>query len=875
MGFFGLDDVAPPKPKGSQIKGVSVEAVREAGCKLCPLNHAKCKSPKIEPLGSTKPLVYIMGGSPSREADRDDAPFGKDVYRFIKSKIPEPYRDNVRWNNVVRTFAGDGDKLHGQNRDHPGNIYVLPKDPEQLAIEACRRYQEADILRYRPRHVIVIGAVALRWIGDETHDYLWQGRRFPAKLGDHTFWVYPFQHPYHVIKERRWEGHEPDGERTWRRHFRKVFRDLEHDENAIGKKIKPRIHTPEDARKDVKWVFGEGADDLRTIERHLDETAADRSIAGMDYETNVLRPYMKDARILTGSIANRNSTLAWPFDHREAKWTKKHRRMLGDMWREFLRDERVTKVAHQLAFEMEWSAVKFGDDLCRAAPWEDTISQAYVINERQGMLGLENLTMQYYGINIKKLSDVDRRNMDAEPLSKILPYNGVDAKYHRGLHFVQMKIIRAEGLVPVYEHQLARVASLVLTQMQGFPVDQQELGEFAKKFKREQRKALEALQNMKCWEEYKKAHGVECNPGSTHDVKKMLKIIGAKIASTNEKALRTVDHPFASALIKWRKPTKILGTYVDGVTENDPDSHVMPDGLVHCIISTYKVETWRTSSEDPNTQNWPKRGPNVVIRRAIQKEGFKVVAFDYAGIQARNIAMESGDKKLVQSFFDWYDIHTEWAVEFAESFPKWAPKGWEDREGPVWKELRNVSKNGFVFPSFFGAKAKSITVNLNVFGRKEIRQEETQEVQDRLFAKFPRVKKWQEGLKQSYEKLGYVTGHSGFRRHAPIEFNQLINSPIQADESIIVLSAMNALSEIDHKRYQPIMEIHDDLTFLWPTKEVEKRSEIVIREMLKVRFDWINTPLVVERSIGDNWCDLKKAGEFESVGRNDWREHTK
>lgn len=874
MGFFGLDDIAPPKPRGQHVKGVSIAAVREAGCALCPLNNTMCKSPKIKPLGSTKPLVYILGGSPSRQADREDAPFGKDIYRFIKSKIPDSYRDAVRWNNVVRTFVGDGDKLVSANRDHPG-VYVLPKDPEQLAIEACRNYQEQDILKYRPQAVIAIGAVALRWIGDETHDYLWQGRRFPAKLGDHTFWVYPFQHPYHVLKDRRWDGHEPDGERTWRRHFRQVFKDLENDRNAVDIVIKPRVHTEEDARKNVSWVMGEGADDLRTIEKFLDRTCYMGGATGMDYETNKLRPYMADARILTAAVANKDATLAFPFDHREAKWTTKHRRMLGDMWGEFLVDKRITKVAHQLAFEMEWSAHRWGHDMCRAADWDDTISQAYVINERQGMLGLENLTRQYWGIDIKKLSDVNRRNMDAEPLSKILPYNGVDAKYHRALHLRQMPIIRALGLEAVYEHQLARVPSLVLTQLQGFPVDQEELREFAKKFLKEQRQALERLRGMECWETYQKAHGVEFNPGSTHDVKKMLKIIGINVASTNEKTLRTIEHPFASALIKWRKPTKILGTYVDGVTEGTEGSHVMPDGLVHCIISTYKVETWRTSSEDPNTQNWPKRGPNVVIRRAIRKDKLKVVAFDYAGIQARNIAMESGDPALVKAFFDWYDIHTEWAVDFATSFPKWAPKGWEDRDGEVWKELRNVSKNGFVFPSFFGAKPRSISVNVNVFGRKELRVEEVEEVQDRLFDKFPRVKKWQEGLKTSYEKHGYVTGHSGFRRHAPIEFNQLINSPIQADESIIVLSAMNALSELNYKRYQPIMEIHDDLTFLWPENKIEKRSEIVLREMLKVRFDWINTPLVVERSIGDNWCDLKKAGEYESVGRNDWREHRK
>jgi DNA polymerase I-like protein with 3'-5' exonuclease and polymerase domains len=190
----------------------------------------------------------------------------------------------------------------------------------------------------------------------------------------------------------------------------------------------------------------------------------------------------------------------------------------------------------------------------------------------------------------------------------------------------------------------------------------------------------------------------------------------------------------------------------------------------------------------------------------------------------------------------------------------------------VFKDGRSSIKNGFVFPSFFGAQSKSIAVSINAIPgvRKTMPVEVVQELQDDLFNQFPDIKKWQLKLKNFYEKNGYVTGHSGFKRRAPISYNQLINSPIQGDESIIVLSAHIALVKLG---LIPMMEIHDDLTFLWKHEDVERNSEIVITEMLKHRFDWINVPLVVERSIGDDWANCEKAGEFESVGTNKWRQH--
>lgn len=863
MGFFGMDDKPAARVKG-QPRGLSVTALHAEGCNLCPLNNSKCRTPKMAPEGAkrSETVVYILGVGPSEVDDKVGHPFSDDAGKFVRSRVPTSWRDRVRFGNVVKTYTGEGDHVKGNNRDDKRE-YVHVKEPDYVATECCRPQVTEDILKCRPDAVIVIGKIPLAWIAKETHAYLWQGRRFPATIEDHTFWVYPFVHPYDVLKDRRWDGHVPDTEITWGRQFRRVFREI----STEGVKA-PCVMTPADAMEGVDWVFGVGKSDLRRIEKHL-EAAANDTLNGLDYETSHLRPYNDDTKILTGSVTHKGGTLSFPFDHKEALWTPGQRSMLGDMWTEYLCHDGPKKIAHQLAFEMEWSAVEFGVEVLDSR-WGDSISQAYVINEKQGMLALEVLTQQYYGINIKSLSNVDRKNMAKEPLAKILPYNGMDSKFHRKLFIRQAPLIAEQGLEAVYEHQIKRIPALVRTQMHGVPIDQVQLSAQRKTYEKAQRVALRQMKELPCWDKYEKLYGAVFNPGSNHDLKKMLAMLGMPNAGGDEKALKKIAHPLGKALLKWRKPSRILSTYCDPVTAGTDNCELMDDDRIHPIISTYKVETWRTSSEDPNIQNWPVRGPNYVIRKVVAKEGYKIVKFDYAGIQARNIAMESEDSAFMQAFFDWYDIHTEWTQNFKERMPKWAPVELNDPK--VFKEVRGSVKNGFVFPSFFGAQAKSIAVSINAIPgiRKAMPVEVVEELQDDLFNQFPRIKKWQGKLKKFYEKNGYVTGHSGFRRRAPISFNQLINSPIQGDESIIVLSAHIALV---NRGIIPMMEIHDDLSFLWKKKDIERKSEIVITEMLKHRFDWINVPLVVERAIGDNWAECEKAGEFESVGTDDWQEH--
>lgn len=880
MGFFGLDTKAVLKTANkvvSKIKAERDKAVfNRAQCSACPLNHADVLSPKMQPLGDEAPMIYLLGPAPSKEADKRDEPFtGKD-WAFIRKAMPADVHKHLRFNNVIRCHPGNDKKKIDLKDAKAAPLYVA-RDPVFAEIESCRPSVIADIEASKPEAIFSFGRIPLRWGADETHPSRWQGRRIPVQIGSHKCWLYPFNAPHDVYKERRWDGYNGDWEIAFKLYMKRAVKEVQ------AGLPEPFIADQQTIWEGVEFITGHGGDaDIDLLEDFLKE-AATFKYNGFDYETNAIRPYNDPCKLLTASVSYDGKALAFPLDHRESPWTPKQRKRVQKVFEDWLWGPSI-KCAHQLAFELEWTGEHIDMDLIHGTKWEDTLSQAYIINETQGMLALEILTVQYFGFNIKEQNLINRNDLDNEPLANVLKYNALDAKWTEELFYAQADVLDELGQQDQYEHQRQRVKALTLTTLQGVPIDREERARFKKPWLEKQKTAEDALAGLRELSKFASRHGHEYRPSAPEDLAlymqdrkyKMGTTKSGKDTGTDIKTLQRYMHdPVIEHTVAYRKASKLLSTYVSSI-EDDADT-VFDDGLLHPIISATKVETWRTSSEEPNIQNWPKRGPNVVIRKCIApgktKRRMKIVAVDYAGIQARNVAMESQDPVLVQAFIDGYDIHADWTTTIANLYPKWAPPGFFSKEketaSKAFKAARGVVKNQFVFPNFFGARpSEKMSINFGeVMGTVPVPVDILAEAQGQFWNRFSGVKEWQDRLIHDFNKLGYVKALSGFRRHAPVGFNQIINSGIQSDESIIVLSAMCALSELDWRMYQPMFEIHDDLTFLLPEDELEDRIDVIVSEMVKPRFEWIDpVPLVVEVSVGDNWADLKEIGHYENVG---------
>jgi len=844
VGFFFVQN----KKADKNLKGLSPEFLRKHECNVCPLNNVENAHPKMEATGSEQPEVLIIGEAPGRTEDERGKQFVGKAGKVLRDRIPDGWDSKLRWTNAVQCRSPDN------------------RTPEIIELNCCKPRIERDVVRTKPRAIFGFGATPLFQIVDPDSKHrsisLWRGRKLPVNVGGHLCWYFPMHHPSYISKLRKYEPKDLNSYGS-DEEFAFVC-DVKNAFGQIDSLPDPVIHSVEEATADIELV-----DDINRVAELL-EIAGNDPTCGVDLETNCLRPYTTDAKILTMSCSSRSTTFAFAVDHPGATWTKLERKQLDVLIKRFLYEAKCRKIVHHLPFELEWFGYFYGTGCFYSSVWEDSESQAYMLDARRGGLSLDFLCLINFGLNLKAISGLDRKNLEKVPVHQVLRYNGVDSRYHRLLYIAQLKEIKARKLKDLYEHQMRRVPALVLATMHGVPIDQTVVESFESKYGGRLKAALKAIEDDIDAKAFAHKKGWAFNPLSPRDVTILLKeILQVDSVATSKAELDQIDYPIAQKIVDCREAQKVLSTYISPVSVNSGENVLFPDGMIHPIISTTTVITWRTSSESPNIQNWPKRDEErkevrgQVKHKDARKKNveMRIVSFDYAGIQARNVAMESKDKALVEAYWHNYDIHTTWMEKLNKAFTKWIPKD-KLKDKAALKAFRHLAKNKFVFPSFFGAQPFSISASLG------IPQNLIEGVQEEFFDQFHDIAKWHKDLEKFYFKNGYVTGLSGFRRYAPVSANERINTPIQSDESIIVMDAMARLSEMEDPRYQAMLMVHDDLTFLWPKAEIEKRAEVVIKELITLPFEWTRiVPIEVEMSVGEDWINMAEIGKFAN---NSW-----
>jgi uracil-DNA glycosylase family 4 len=837
MGFL-----VDAKPKKDKLRGYSKEFLREQSCKVCPLRHEG----KCDPHGPEDAEVYMLGEAPGQTEIERNVPFIGKAGSLLRRHVPREWANRLRYSNSVLSRP-------------PAN-----RVPQAIELECCRNLVKGDIVATRPRAVFGFGNVPLQWMLGETGIMKWNGRHIPVKLDDHSFWYFPLVHPSYV--QRTEDRERADAEFSFDFHLRRAFDLVEQLPDAV-------VHDREIAQANVHIELR----DAGKVVSVLREATDCPETTGFDLETSGTRPYADGARILTVAVslpprdlrADLGATLSFPLYHPQSTWSASQLSIIETALYDYLTTSRSRKAVHNAAFEMEWVLQLFDDvKVVRSSKYECTMSKAFILDPRPGALALGFLTQQYFGIDIKTLSSLDRDRLIEADVHEVCAYNGVDAKYHRLIDGVLTTRLEAEQLLGVYAAHLERIPAIVKAQYKGLEVDQDEVARQYAEFEGERQATLAKLHKLRSVEEFRRRRGNAFNPASVPDVGYLFNsILGKHIDATDEKSLEAVKDPAAPLILDYRHHAKTLSTYVGPLMPEHPKSVIFPDGRIHHIIRTTNTRTWRTAGDHPNTQNWVKRQVESahVRRQIVARKGYKFVAVDFSGIQARNVAMESGDRALVQAFIDHYDMHADWRDRILSHYPRW-------RDNPAYakdnsdKALRQWAKNKLVFPLFFGSTAASAAADLGL--PKEIGYT----IYDEFWGDFPDVKGWHEALIGFYKRHGYTTGLSGFRRYAPASENIIINTPIQSDESLLVLDAMARLSGYEDPNLQATLEIHDDLTFEIEETKIDQSLDTILLEMLRTEYPWINVPLGVEVAIGDNWFDLEEIGKFESVDTGGYEE---
>lgn len=315
--------------------------------------------------------------------------------------------------------------------------------------------------------------------------------------------------------------------------------------------------------------------------------------------------------------------------------------------------------------------------------------------------------------------------------------------------------------------------------------------------------------------------------------------------STNEEALKQLEHPLVDLIMSYRTLTKLNSTYLEAL----PKQINRQTGRLHTSYHQAVTATGRLSSSKPNFQNIPIRTEQgAKIRSAfVSGEGNVIVAADYSQIELRIMAHISKDKNLIEAFANNIDVHCATAAQVFNT-----------ELSEVSKEQRRKAK-AINFGLIYGMSAFGLAKQIDV-SRTEAKQ-----YIDGYFENYPGVLKFMDETKEKAKSQGFVETILGRRLYLPqinaknkmLQQHALrtaINAPMQGSSADIIKQAMldiQAWIDRENNGVKMIMQVHDELVFEMETNKAKEYVEDICSMMSDAVK--LSVPLVVDVGIGDSW----------------------
>ncbi len=360
--------------------------------------------------------------------------------------------------------------------------------------------------------------------------------------------------------------------------------------------------------------------------------------------------------------------------------------------------------------------------------------------------------------------------------------------------------------------------------------------------------------------------------------------------STDEEALTQLNIPELNDLLQIRKLKKIRDTYLDGFVKEQVN------GFIHPSFSLHLVKTYRSSSNNPNFQNIPKRDKeamNICRGALFPREGHQLLEIDFSGAEVRIAAAYHKDPTMIKYITDpTSDMHADVAKQIfiVDGFNKKIPDHYV---------LRQAAKNGFVFPQFYGDYYKNCAENMACrWGKlpkgkwksgmgismpngtlsdhliaqqiksfdsftEHVKTIEADFWENRFYA----YAKWKKRQWSNYQKTGYIDLLTGFRCSGIMGKNDTSNYPVQGAAfhcllwTLIKTDAFILKEKLDSKI---IGQIHDSLIIDCNPKELQyiiKTVKGFIQNDLPKYWSWINVPMDADAEacpIDASWAELGK-----------------
>ena len=792
-------------------------------CSDCDLSK-KCHTPEMKPLGPERVDIYILGEFPSERDDLIGKPFSGQSGEILRTILEYLKIDpvKIRFGNATQCKA-----------DKDGAT--------DIQINACRSKVFADIKKAKPKVIIAMGNAAIKSLFNRSEPgiHAWRGNIVP--LHDLNCWVVPVFPMSKILKDG-----VSDNKIQWTKgtNYTDSLKVLREDLSIVRDlttvplpKIKPF--------KIIKLLT------YQAVTSFFD-MADNKDFFMFDIETIGLKPYFEHSKILTSAVTFDGETVyAFPISYhthidKKKYWTDEQEKQIKSRFSDLLINLRSIKGIHNSVFEMEWSKAILGIDIVNI---EDSMLQKYILDCRNGTHSLDFLAFVNFGVSWKTYPDSIMEDLTQLPIEELLDYNAKDSIWEYRLFKKQEKILeKDEKLNNCYREQLETARTIAQMQFDGACTNEESRDKLLKGYVIEREGIEKELLSLDSVIEFKNKYGkVPALKSNSKDIPIILFQIENldSVKKTKKSGKPAVDKEvlatyvgqsrFCELLLKFREYSGIEGKILKGYKDC-----IFPDGKYH--TNFYPIETRRLGSSNINLQNLDKRKHPEIRQIIVAPDGYVLIIFDYAQLEARVLAALSNCRKLIDAIKTGYDIHMVKTIEI------WGEEVIKNATPKAVKMMRYRAKNEFVFPSFYGAKPPATAKRLGISESKAER------LLEKLWFDFPEILEWQQGILKIYEKKRYVEIPPGRRRYAPLTTNEILNTPVQGGAASIVSKVMNKISRRDYWIY---LNCHDELIMCVKEQDAKDAIEEIQGIMEMKQYDFmIDVPLVVEGSIGNNWFDI-------------------
>ena len=509
-----------------------------------------------------------------------------------------------------------------------------------------------------------------------------------------------------------------------------------------------------------------------------------------------------------------------------------------------LEDEETLKVFHNAVFDLKFLQHHLFPKIRYRNIFDTFLSEKVLTAGIKTGCSLKAVAKKYLNVEMDKTEQTGfKKGQDLT--EDQVKYAVNDVEVLEGVFEKQKLELLQAGLIPTARLEFSIIPAVVEIELKGISLDTEKLQKLKGELTKERHELHEKLSELV--EKHTEPPNSDLfgrkepvNFNSPVQVKKILSKMGHKVDSTGTETLKKLDSDFARAMVKYRKTSKLLSSFVEPL----PKHINSKTGRIHPEFPQMGTDTGRFTCQNPNLQQIPHDQAWRDLFAA--RPGHKILTADYSQIELRIMAEFSQDKAFLDAYRKGIDLHTRTASDvFQVPIDK------------VTKDQRNVAKT-INFGLCYGMTQKGLSSRLN------ISEGEAQEFIKAYYKAYPVVKNTLDRLGMKAVKEGHSQTVLGRKRYFPEpgSFGQEKaierkgrNTPIQSTCGDILKKAVFYIhDEIWNMPAWIINLVHDEVVLEFREDGKDIMKALVEECMVRAGRDFLKlVPVEVDITVDSVW----------------------